>query len=496
MLWLSVSWGQDYSGTYLPPTDSLKTTKSDSSKQKSFLSEVFFDTRTTATTIVAWPFENVIEPTLGMMIYPVAPPIQYVFKENMIDRGLSFSSVGEDKNILIYPTMSLGAGIESSLGLGYIHNSLLFHNEDRAKLEIFRTIDDDWFQRASYFKRRFLGSSVTYNAEIVKNNFKNTDLYTPANKIDSTWLRSDYSTTLKFKVNFPILNNTRGFIVSQIAIKDYETKDQYQAKLLTRTESLPEELRKRVNLHNRVYSDLYARGFWGRYTAYPLGIGFVEDSKENVFASTSGHRLRGRFEHVYVNHGLGDYQNLRLSLEYYKLLGNKSYTLSKEENRKNQRYLRNFRIDDALALFKPEDWRRVYLQQKVLVTYLDFRQAWDYEHNNPAIYDALSQLGGNSPLRGYPARRFVDYGRFIWSTEYRWPLIQYIDGVFFNEYGWSFRGPHTLNLLDFKNSWGFGLRARKPNFFILRFSVGLHGPIFDRQPIKGIVARVTIRPEF
>lgn len=487
VLLLSSLWSQEDSLE-------LKTTKSDSAQEDSFLGEVFFETRSTATKVIAWPFENVIQPTLSAIIYPISPPIRYVFQEDIINRGLAFSSFGEDNNILIYPTLSLGSGAESSIGLSYIHKGIYFEGEDRSKLEIYRTIDDDWFQGASYSKFNFLTEGFTFKVNAQKHHFQNTSTFNPSNVLDTSWLRSDSSVYTNLQLEYPFLDYWGAMIQTGIHWKNYQTPDSYRAQYFNNLNTFPAEIRETLELHNRVVSDLNRRGYWSNYMLYPFQIGLMYNSKENQFASSYGQKITGKFQHVYASDGFGDFESLQLSWEFYKLLGDKPYTLSAEEHRQKKRYLRNFRLNDAFDLFSMKDWRDIYLQQKVLVTYVEYGQSWDVEKGQTAVYDGMHKLGKNSPLRGYTTGRFVDYGKLVWSTEYRWPLIQYMDGVFFNEYGWSFRGPHELDPLGYKNSFGFGIRARKPDFFIMRLNIGFHGPVFASQPIDGVQVRITVRP--
>ena len=87
-------------GKYSRESFSLsKTTKDELSQDDSttrdttFLKNILLESRSTAKKVIAWPFENVIQPVLSMMIYPMKPPLRYVFKEEVIDRGIDIDSV-------------------------------------------------------------------------------------------------------------------------------------------------------------------------------------------------------------------------------------------------------------------------------------------------------------------------------------------------------------------------------------------------------------------
>jgi hypothetical protein len=45
----------------------------------------------------------------------------------------------------------------------------------------------------------------------------------------------------------------------------------------------------------------------------------------------------------------------------------------------------------------------------------------------------------------------------------------------FNEYGVTGRSWEDIDYLKAKNSWGFGIRVRRPDIFLFRAEVGIHG---------------------
>jgi hypothetical protein len=50
-----------------------------------------------------------------------------------------------------------------------------------------------------------------------------------------------------------------------------------------------------------------------------------------------------------------------------------------------------------------------------------------------------------------------------------------MDGTLFDEYGVSGRSWDKIDYLDYKNSWGFGIRVRRPDIYLFRMEVGFHG---------------------
>ena len=92
------------------------------------------------------------------------------------------------------------------------------------------------------------------------------------------------------------------------------------------------------------------------------------------------------------------------------------------------------------------------------------------------------------PLRGY-TRDYFAYNMVGLSCEYRWPLVDMVDGVVFNEYGLFGRSWNEPQLKNLRNSWGFGIRMREPDQFFSRMEIGFHG-------LDGFAITLTINPEF
>jgi len=42
-----------------------------------------------------------------MVLYPTKPPLRYMLDQNVIDRTIKLISLGEDGQIMVYPTMNL-----------------------------------------------------------------------------------------------------------------------------------------------------------------------------------------------------------------------------------------------------------------------------------------------------------------------------------------------------------------------------------------------------
>jgi len=64
-----------------------------------------------------------------------------------------------------------------------------------------------------------------------------------------------------------------------------------------------------------------------------------------------------------------------------------------------------------------------------------------------------------------------------------------VDGVFFNEFGYYYPGEERIFEGALRNSWGFGVRVRRPNFYFFRAQFAFNGT-------DGVALVVTIRPEY
>jgi len=71
----------------------------------------------------------------------------------------------------------------------------------------------------------------------------------------------------------------------------------------------------------------------------------------------------------------------------------------------------------------------------------------------------LPTLGADNRLRGFPNSRFVDRGILVFSGEYRYPIWEEFDMVFFWDEGQAFDRFGEVGIGRFKTSAGFGLHV-------------------------------------
>jgi len=76
----------------------------------------------------------------------------------------------------------------------------------------------------------------------------------------------------------------------------------------------------------------------------------------------------------------------------------------------------------------------------------------------------LVTLGGERPLRGFLANRFLDRSGAVLRFEYRWPIAVWLDGSLLYEMGNVFgEGLAGFDVAEFRSSYGFGMAAVGPS---------------------------------
>ena len=87
----------------------------------------------------------------------------------------------------------------------------------------------------------------------------------------------------------------------------------------------------------------------------------------------------------------------------------------------------------------------------------------------------LARMDVYSPNRGFGWGRFRDRDRAVINIEYRFPVWDFLDGLFFFDTGRVFHNPTDFSFKHFKYSGGAGLRLATKDYFLLRFEVGYGG---------------------
>lgn len=95
--------------------------------------------------------------------------------------------------------------------------------------------------------------------------------------------------------------------------------------------------------------------------------------------------------------------------------------------------------------------------------------------DNAIPFYRLATLDTMSPLRGFDRNRFMDRNLVVANAEYRFPIWQTMDGVFFFDTGRVFHSMQNFRLNAFKYSAGGGIRFRAFKFVLFRLDAAYGG---------------------
>jgi len=419
-------------------------------------------------TLVSWPFVYIIQPTVEFLIYPVIPPLIYISREDLIEKGADLITYGEKKQIMFYPIMSARLGSSANIGFAYWHTELFF-DRDNMFFSPHRYVNADWDASMRYRKNKILNTSF-YNRinasyrEYGNNTFRDSEgtkyYYADSSFHLNSYLGFDLSRY--WDLEFGVARNLHRFDFP--SLKDTIIYDEY----------------------------VFNRGFYKHFESYPLTIAALYNSLDEPYSATRGHKFSLSYSYVPVTSYNGtkdhNYHIAESRLVNYLLLGTKSYAMTVAESEANREKLKKLSFAEAIEILNPINVKEVILDRRVLITQLKARYVIE-ENDGKAPFTAMSKLDENFPLRAYEDGYFT--GEFVAgvSNEYRWPIDRYADMLIFNEYG--IYGSDTRHLLSFKlrNSYGFGFRVRTPRLFISRFALAFHGT-------RGISIIFTTKPEY
>lgn len=441
------------------------------------------------TDYLIWPFSHVVQPVLNALVFPFSAPLHYAVENQVIDKGIDMVTFGPKRNIFIYPTFNLKPGSRTQVGVDYRHRNMIFQKDYFvASAALFVNSDVKFSTR--YSKRNVLGSDFVVGGRFdfvmdrdagftVPRSLTLDDSDEPFSLTDSS-----YSFQLRAGHQVPFIPNLNFQVESAFEQRRYNYPD-IEDTVLT----------------NHPLFNPHDRGMYQDYKQIPLRLSLTYDNTDAPFAPTRGSRISAAWSYVNVLDYTGentiaksndfdhDFQTLDIVAQHYFYLGKDStqYGLSAKEAREFRKFYTDFSWDETLRLWRPENIRNTLLNRRVLAVQFRLRQMWEEEIGG-APFRAFPTAGGTFPLRGY-TRRYTDYAVKGISVEYRWPIDRLVDGVIFNEYVMYGRTWRTLDTDKLLNSWGFGVRVRKPDMYLFRVQVGFHG-------LDGFSLICTIAPEF
>jgi len=424
--------------------------------------------KNTFLTLVSWPFVHIIQPAVEFMIYPVIPPLIYVSREDLIDKGANLITYGEKKHIMFYPTIDARLGSAANIGFAYWHKELFFDN-DNMFFSPHRYINADWDAAMRYRKNKILNTSFYSRSSASYKEYGNSSF---RNSEGIKYFFADSSVLVSSYLGFNMFGHWD--------LEFGASGNFYKFALPSQEETI---------IDGEYVSN---RGFYRQFESYPLMLALLYNSLDEPYSATRGNKFSLSYSYVPVSsyNGTTDhsYHIAESRLVHYLLLGNKSYAMTVAESNANREKLKNLSFSEAIEILNPINVKEVILDRRVLITQLKARYIIE-ENDGKAPFTAMGRLGGNFPLRAYEDGYFT--GEFVagFSNEYRWPIDRYADMLIFNEYG--IYGDDTKHLLsfNFRNSYGFGFRVRTPKLFISRFALAFHG-------LHGISVVLTTRPDY
>lgn len=407
--------------------------------------------------MITLPVEVVLVPAVKLALYPTKPPLRYMLNENVIDRTIKLISFGQDDRVMLYPTMNLAPGTGSSTGLTLRDQALFGRPSERAVVQGTFFVNGDWKFRTYATAADIAGTGFNSKISLSLVHWKNNSINVP--RTSDFWYFGDTSVSISGSLSHLLFEKValRGqyvFRANQYGISP--TKNQSSGgDFLRGQDSLPDER---------------MRGLLSSWNDHIVAVGVMRDTRNNQNIVLAGSNASASYGyHLTDDHH--DFQAWEGSLTNYFKLGKERYEITSEEERKAG----GISMKKVMQKMELEKIRKELLNRKVLATHIYAAQSFEIPGNHMPVY-GLQTLGNDTPLRGYNGSRFRDYTVLSAGAEYRFPVMRLVDGVIFNEYGVTGRSWDKIEYWSgLKNSWGFGIRVRRPDLYLFRCQLGFHG---------------------
>lgn len=443
---------------------------------------------------LAWPFIHILQPVFNVAVYPVAQPIHYAVDNGVIEKSVDLITFGERRNILLYPVMNLKPGTATMLGVTYRHRSIVLP-KDYVVLESQFFANGDWYVSARYSKQG-IGDLPFYTAFRYQQYWDRDGFFIIPGTKDK-FVQPDSSINLSWRLGSPLDKNRHWNVEGNFIIRYNDA-------------SLPEKVSDSLLVDDKF--PIESRGLYQNEFQFPVEIALLFDNLDYAFAPTRGSRLSlsGRYvfvkpysgvtykifneegiaERKFAQDDAGNHDFIRTELVYQKyiLLGHSGkFHMTPAEARESRRFYSDFNWDDALRPWHPSNVKNTLLERRVLAFQFRMIDVFEMEKGE-APFNAFPNVNARFPLRGY-GNAFAGYHVMGFSMEYRWPVDRFVDGVIFDEYALHAPEIDDWSFSRYYNSWGFGVRVRKPDMFWFRVQFGFHG-------LHGVNLVMTIAPEY
>ncbi len=409
--------------------------------------------------LLTWPVEKGLVPLVRTITYPARAPIRYFLEDNVIDRTRNLISFGENDRTLVYPTMNIAPGTGSRIGLTLRDNAVFTRETERLVAYAYYYVNGDYSLRAYLTASDLFGTPLFAKAGARMVRMKNAFVNQPGT--NDFFYYSDSSEQYQFQLQCPFFFDFR-------AIGDLTLRENKLGIAPPSGYPLSSSFFKNPDSLSTSF-DLAYRGIGQSFSDHVWLIGITRDTRnnENIPLIGSWMDLSWRYHDAGLGHSYHEWSGQYT--KYFKL-GKERYEITPEEERRRG----SVSMKKFIRQIDYENLRNELFSRKVIVLHCYGAQSFEIPGNSMPVY-GLQTLGNDSPLRGYAGSRFKDYTIAAFSAEYRFPILRLMDGTLFDEYGVSGRSWDQIDYLDYKNSWGFGIRVRRPDIYLFRMGIGFHG---------------------
>lgn len=443
---------------------------------------------------LSWFFDNMIQPVFNIAIWPVSQPLHYAFDNGVVETFQNLITFGENRNIFIYPSFNFKPGSSTLVGFNYRHRNVILGKDYFVLSSNFYANGDISFD-THYSKSGIWGTPLSWEVKYALDMNRDAKFTRPGSW--EPYVQPDSTYKIDGNIGFP-LNSSK--TLSMRFNFGYRYIDASVPNVAEDTIYVGDDFR------------IQDRGLYQKHGQYPIGLSFTFDNLDFPYVPSRGFRilLSGNYNIVkkysgvrYSSLGLeGDYEdevlednganhdyiNGEFVIQRYFYLGKaREYVMSASEGRQNRKFYTEFSLDEAARVWSPENMRENLFERRVIA--LQYRLLTIHEmEKGEAPFNAYPTLNARYPLRGYGGF-LMSKNLMGLSAEYRWPVDRYVDGVIFDEYVLYSEEIDDWSFGRFLNSWGFGVRVRRPDMYFFRIQFGFHG-------LQGIQMVMTIAPEF
>ena len=442
----------------------------------------------------SWTLDNVMQPVFNAAIWPISLPLHYAFDNGVIETFQNLITFGEKRNIFIYPVFNLKPGSSTLLGFCYRHRGMLLEHDYYALSTNFYANGDLYFN-TRYSKHGVFGIPISLGTKFVMDMDRDASFTRPG-----TWrsyVQPDSSYRVEGSVGFP-LNSSGTLSMSLSGGMKYVDA------------SVPNVAQDSIYIGDDFI--IQDRGLYQKHFQYPLGVQISFDNLDFPYAPSKGYKIVLSGDYIFVKKYKGvrydelgleedyegqvlkdgglnhDYISSELIFQKYFYFGKaQQYVMSASEGRKNRRFYTDFSWNEAARVWSPGNVKENLLERRVIALQYRLVSIHEMEEGGDP-FNAYPTLNARFPLRGYGGFLMAKNLMGL-SAEYRWPVDRYVDGVIFDEYALFSDEINDWSFDRFLNSWGFGVRVRRPDMYFFRLQFGFHG-------IQGIKLVLTVSPEF